>query len=135
MVVPVYTAPEVLKGGSHTPASDMWSLGMVVYELAAGGRPQFLSGRAPAKVYVEGWRPDLGAVGDPVVRGVLAHLLVLEPERRLTAAALVELFDAEGSSSAVLTALRFKTLEYEVARLREEVAALKSTPKEKAAPW
>ncbi|EFO63322.1 Kinase, NEK [Giardia lamblia P15] len=126
MAVPVYAAPEVLRGGSHTPASDMWSLGMVVYELAAGGRPQFLSGRAPAEVYVEGWRPDLGAVGDPVVRGVLAHLLVLEPERRLTAAALTELLDAEGGAPAVAVALRFKALEDEVARLRDEVAGLRA---------
>lgn len=126
MAVPVYAAPEVLRGGSHTPAADMWSLGMVAYELAAGGRPPFLSGRAPAEVYVAGWRPDLGAVGDPVVRGVLAHLLVLEPERRLTAAALVELLDAEGGAPAVATALRFKALEDEVARLRGEVAGLRA---------
>lgn len=134
LAVPVYTAPEVLRGEPPTAASDMWSLGMVVYELATGGKPQFLCGRPPAEVYVEGWRADLGAVEDPVVRGVLANLLVLAPEHRLSAAELVELLGTDGGAAAVATALRFRALEDEIARLRGEVSALQSSLKERT-PW
>jgi eukaryotic-like serine/threonine-protein kinase len=34
-----YLAPEVLSGGPATAASDIWSLGVALYEMAAGRRP------------------------------------------------------------------------------------------------
>jgi eukaryotic-like serine/threonine-protein kinase len=34
-----YLAPEVLRGGAPTTASDIWSLGVVLYEMAAGALP------------------------------------------------------------------------------------------------
>jgi serine/threonine-protein kinase len=34
-----YMAPECLLGGKSTPASDIYALGMILYELAAGQRP------------------------------------------------------------------------------------------------
>ncbi|MEZ5990311.1 MAG: protein kinase [Planctomycetota bacterium] len=34
-----YAAPEVLRGRPATPASDLWSLGVVLYELATGTHP------------------------------------------------------------------------------------------------
>jgi Tfp pilus assembly protein PilF len=36
---PAYMAPEVLGGGRSTPASDIYSLGVLVYECLAGRRP------------------------------------------------------------------------------------------------
>jgi hypothetical protein len=36
---PSYAAPEVLEGGAPTPASDVFSLAVLVYELVAGRRP------------------------------------------------------------------------------------------------
>jgi serine/threonine protein kinase len=36
---PWYTAPETLKTGVATPQSDIFSLGVVLYEMLAGGRP------------------------------------------------------------------------------------------------
>lgn len=135
MTIPVYMAPEVLAGKNHTAASDMWSLGMIVYELATGNKPPFLGGKAPADVYVSGWKADLDAIDDPVIKGVLAHILVLEPEHRLSAADLVELLNTDGGVSAIATTLRFKALEDEIARLREEVAALRDAMKQKTVPW
>ena len=36
---PAYVAPERMAGNPATPASDLFSLGLVLYEAAAGGRP------------------------------------------------------------------------------------------------
>ncbi|MEO8702017.1 MAG: serine/threonine-protein kinase [Kofleriaceae bacterium] len=36
---PAYMAPEVLRGGSATPASDQFGLGVTAYEILAGRRP------------------------------------------------------------------------------------------------
>src|SRR5262249_48661346 len=36
---PHYLAPEILRGGSADARSDLWSLGVVLYELASGARP------------------------------------------------------------------------------------------------
>jgi tRNA A-37 threonylcarbamoyl transferase component Bud32/tetratricopeptide (TPR) repeat protein len=35
----LYMAPELLKGGVASPASDIWALGMIMYELLAGLHP------------------------------------------------------------------------------------------------
>ena len=40
-----YTAPELLVGRSATPASDLWSLGIVLYELATGEHPFLPEGK------------------------------------------------------------------------------------------
>ena len=34
-----YMAPEILKGEKCTKASDIWSLGILVYEMVTGGTP------------------------------------------------------------------------------------------------
>ncbi|XP_042662253.1 serine/threonine-protein kinase ULK4 isoform X2 [Tyto alba] len=39
---PLYTAPETIKGGDFSKASDLWSLGCLLYEMFSG-RPPFLS--------------------------------------------------------------------------------------------
>ena len=36
---PEYLAPEILRGGTADPRSDLWSLGVMLYEMAAGTRP------------------------------------------------------------------------------------------------
>ncbi|EFO61359.1 Kinase, NEK, partial [Giardia lamblia P15] len=79
-----YRAPEVLLRSEASPASDMWSLGAIVYELATLRRPDFLGDREPAEVFVDGWRPDLSGVADGFIKGILERIFVLEPERRLT---------------------------------------------------
>eukprot|EP00701_Giardia_intestinalis_P004367 XP_001708191.1 Kinase, NEK [Giardia lamblia ATCC 50803] len=85
-----YVAPEVLLHNEPSPASDVWSLGVILYELTTLRRLDFLKGKEPAEVFVDGWRPDLSGVTDGFMQNVLERIFVLEPERRPTARELHE---------------------------------------------
>lgn len=84
----IYSAPEVLMRKEYSTASDMWSFGVVLYELATLSRPNFRGGCSPAEVFVEGWEPDLTAIRDDFLKKIIARLLVLDPGNRLSAKGL-----------------------------------------------
>jgi serine/threonine protein kinase len=97
MLTPSYASPEQLAGGTITAATDVYSLGVVLYELATGRRPYALTGAHPldqarevmraAPIRPTEHRPDLA--GD--LEAVLLKALVKEPAGRYpTAAALGE---------------------------------------------
>uniref|UniRef100_A0A3P8WBI1 cGMP-dependent protein kinase n=1 Tax=Cynoglossus semilaevis TaxID=244447 RepID=A0A3P8WBI1_CYNSE len=46
---PGYMSPEIILGRGHGPSSDLWSLGVFVFELLSGGRP--FSGSDPLKIF------------------------------------------------------------------------------------
>ena len=106
-----YTAPETLLEGKAAPASDVWALGVIIYELATLQTPDFLGGRNPGDVFVDGWRPDLSSVEDSYVRAILRKIFVPSPEKRPTARELASLLqgptasvDKQGPQDAALEA-------------------------------
>ena len=94
-----YTAPETLLEGKATPASDVWALGVIIYELATLQTPDFLGGQNPGDVFVDGWRPDLSSVENSYVRAILRKIFVPSPEKRPTARELASLLQGPAASA------------------------------------
>ncbi|MEU7064781.1 serine/threonine-protein kinase [Streptomyces sp. NPDC046161] len=82
---PEYTSPERMQGAAAGPASDLWSLGVLLCAALTGESPfhrDSLGGVLHAVVYAEIRPPAQAGPLLPVVRGLLER----DPERRLGAA-------------------------------------------------
>jgi len=49
-LTPAYASPEQVRGDAITTASDIYQLGVVLYELLSGCRPYEVSGRSPSEI-------------------------------------------------------------------------------------
>jgi len=95
---PAYAAPEQLRRGPITTATDVYALGVMLYELLAGRRPYDLSQAtaAEAERIVTSVEPPPASAVAPDARAralrgdldtIVAKALAKEPERRYAAAA------------------------------------------------
>ncbi len=96
-MTPSYAAPEQITHGEVTTATDVYALGVMLYELLAGQRPYSLAGTSAAeaeRIVCEADPPSPSAVAPPerarALRGdldtIVAKALAKEPSRRYASA-------------------------------------------------
>ena len=105
-----YVAPEQLEHGSSSPASDVYSLGVVLYEMLLGEKPHV--GKSPFRLAAEKAReahrsPELAVPGLPRVwLEVLERCLKAKPEERLQSAGELKALLERGRPTAAFEATR-----------------------------
>lgn len=76
-MTPAYASPEQLRNEPLTTASDVYSLGVILYELIAGALPHDLSGLSPAQV-----ERTVGEMDPSTLRRALAGTSLPAPVKR-----------------------------------------------------
>lgn len=92
---PAYMAPEQIKGTAVSAQSDIYALGLVLYELYTGKRPY--SGKNVQEILVKQEAMDMTSMSshaqdiDPVVENIIKRCLDPEPAKRPSSALMVSL--------------------------------------------
>lgn len=94
-LTPDYASPEQIRGEPITPLSDLYSLGIVLYELLSGKLPERFTGTSPWSLEVRESPPDPPSSADRKLAGDLDNIVLraleTQPERRYqTVAQLAE---------------------------------------------
>jgi serine/threonine protein kinase len=94
---PEYLAPEIIKGFGHSQKVDVWSLGLVLYEMLSGYQPFKLKNKNKFEIFQLIMDPDKSVQMlhsfSPQAKSLVAGLLekdvspfslILQPEKRLS---------------------------------------------------
>ena len=90
-----YAAPERLRGKLSTPASDVYSLGMILWEMLHGELPWTELGFSTPLMKRQREAPE-SKVGEPWLRDLLSDTLAPDPGHRPSAAALADRLSRHG---------------------------------------
>lgn len=86
-----YLAPEVLQSYTHLPASDIWSLGIILLEIMSSRKPKVPPYGPDAVDYFSNWTlPDTSLFPSEIAY-FLESTLTVKPEDRITAGDLLQL--------------------------------------------
>lgn len=89
---PLYMAPELLSKSAYTEKADIWSLGCVIYELAALQPPYVASNIESLKLKVrQGLRPPLPIQYSQDLKDMIDSMLSMSPSLRPDASKLIML--------------------------------------------
>eukprot|EP01098_Paradermamoeba_levis_P005391 TRINITY_DN2274_c0_g1_i1.p1 TRINITY_DN2274_c0_g1~~TRINITY_DN2274_c0_g1_i1.p1 ORF type:complete len:432 (+),score=111.84 TRINITY_DN2274_c0_g1_i1:171-1466(+) len=113
-----YLAPEIISSSNYTHATDIWSLGVVLYVLLSGTFPFFgdsleeIVNNIMALNY--DFDDDCWNKVSPKAKGLIARLLVANPEKRLTAKQVLEdeWFKEEADEDVMLSETKKKFKNY-----------------------
>ena len=98
---PAYAAPERFQGGAGTAASDVYSLGLIIWELLHGALPYADLPSAEAMAQ-RATQPPVPTVGPPWLMDLVRRMLLPDPESRPPAAAVADELAVQGFESAPL---------------------------------
>lgn len=82
---PYYLSPEIINGWTYTKKADVWSLGVLFYELVSLRYPFTVSNPSmPALTFkiLKGIYPELPSSIDSSVKSMIRSMLIITPEQR-----------------------------------------------------
>lgn len=81
---PLYMAPELFQMSSYTNKSDIWSLGVILYELIVKSHPYPSKNRSELILKLKNSNSiDFSPISDPLLKDFISKMLKVNPEERI----------------------------------------------------
>jgi len=80
---PYYLSPEIIRKQPYNYKTDVWSLGVLLYEMAALKRPFMGTLETLPKIIIKGEYEELGTHYSPALHQLVARMLIVEPSQRV----------------------------------------------------